>query len=126
MPEEQQVALFIENVGALSANMATAAVLGTVVTAFLDEDRFVVAESEMNTLGVNQGPIGALKEDRAGFALSPTMEMGMNVFRSTPFPRPPATPYPPGRGFLVRAGVPVLVQLALVDDMPVHAHSAQR
>jgi S-DNA-T family DNA segregation ATPase FtsK/SpoIIIE len=126
MPDEQQVALFIENIGALTANLATAAALGTVVTAFLDEDRFVVAESEMNTFGMNQGPIGALKEDRAGFALSPTVEMGMNVFRSTPFPRPPATPYPPGRGFLVRAGVPVLVQLALADDDPVHTHSTQK
>jgi S-DNA-T family DNA segregation ATPase FtsK/SpoIIIE len=125
MPENRPVALFIENVVALTANPVTAASLGTVVSAFLEEERFVVAESEVNTLGGNHGPLGALKEDRAGFALSPTIETGMSVFRSTPFPRPPTTPYPPGRGFLVRAGIPTLVQLALADDEPPNTRSTQ-
>lgn len=74
----------------------------------------LIAEGDIGVWGGSWGLVGDLKSSKVGLLLQPDQLDGETVLK-TPLPRVKRADFPPGRGFWVRSGKAVKVQLPLVD-----------
>lgn len=107
--------IVVEGLGAFAGSLAEPALQALVKTA--DEHNvFVVGEAETSAVGQAYGGlIQDFKQLRRGIALQPDEMDGPSIFK-TPFPRAARSAFPPGRGYLVDAGVARRLQICLPGE----------
>lgn len=111
-----RVAVFIEGLSDLLGTAADAPLVALIKT-IRRTDHFVVAESETSTWSTSYPLFGELKAGRTGILLQPEPMEGELILKAA-LPRVSRAEFPPGRGYLVRAGRALGVQLPLATPGP--------
>ncbi len=113
-PDSPSLAIFVEYLPEFAGNNAVENALTEVVTACRRNGHLLVADGEGPSWTKFSPLLNEVKADRVGLLLQPDATDGENLLR-TPLPRCKRTDFPPGRGFWVRSGKAVKVQLPLVN-----------
>ena len=106
-----RIAVFVEALSDLLGTPADAPLVA-LIKAIRRTDHFVVAESETSTWSTSYPLFAELKAGRTGLPLQPEPMEGDLILKAT-LPRVSRAEFPPGRGYFIRAGRPLGIQLPL-------------
>ncbi|MEI2778235.1 MAG: FtsK/SpoIIIE domain-containing protein [Tetrasphaera sp.] len=112
-PATCELALIIENAPEF-ADTSVDADLTELAARARQNGHLLIADGDVGVWGGSWGLVGELKSSKVGFMLQPDQMDGDSILK-TPLPRVKRADFPPGRGFWVKAGKAVKVQLPLVD-----------
>ncbi|HQH06261.1 MAG: FHA domain-containing protein [Actinomycetales bacterium] len=111
--DSPSLAIFIEYLPEFAGNNAVESALTEVVTACRRNGHLLVADGEGPSWAKFSPLLNEAKADRIGLLLQPDVTDG-DLLR-TPLPRCKRTDFPPGRGYWVKSGKAIKVQLPLVS-----------